>query len=109
MLAYAPGKKENPELTRVRPRGKMAPVAGFEPATKGLTVLCATAALHRNNVASLLFHKLNADNLSQSVWHCQPLFCFFEKKLKFVKNQTFNSLTKLLLYHLVFLQIMHKI
>jgi hypothetical protein len=27
---------------------RMAPVAGFEPATKGLTVLCATAALHRN-------------------------------------------------------------
>lgn len=28
---------------------KMAPVAGFEPATKGLTVLCATAALHRKH------------------------------------------------------------
>lgn len=33
----------------------MAPVAGFEPATKGLTVLCATTAPHRSKDLSKAF------------------------------------------------------
>ena len=40
-----------PEPDPARIEGRMAPAAGFEPATKGLTVLCATAAPRRNRVS----------------------------------------------------------
>ena len=41
-------EEKNPPEHGVPTGSKMAPVAGFEPATQGLTVLCATTALHRN-------------------------------------------------------------
>lgn len=37
-----------PGTDSARIEGRMAPVAGFEPATKWLTATCATTALHRN-------------------------------------------------------------
>lgn len=41
----------------------MAPGVGFEPTTKGLTVLCATAALPRNAAKYYLFIRMPSINM----------------------------------------------
>ena len=63
--AFSPGRR--PRANAVR---RVAPVAGFEPATKGLTVLCATTALHRNKESLSRNGKVEG-NLSHSAVPCQ--------------------------------------
>ena len=63
--AFSPGRR--PRANAVR---RVAPVAGVEPATKGLTVLCATTALHRNKESLSRNGKVEG-NLSHSAVPCQ--------------------------------------
>ena len=63
--AFSPGRR--PRANAVR---RVAPVAGVEPATKGLTVLCATTALHRNKESLSRNGKVEG-NLPHSAALCQ--------------------------------------
>jgi hypothetical protein len=55
LCKYIPATKRITKTAPLLGRCLLAPGVGFEPTTKGLTVLCATAALPRN----VLFYHLS--------------------------------------------------
>ena len=50
------GSRQYHRDLRGQTRFDAAPVGGFEPPTKGLTVLCTTVVLHRNALVSVRFY-----------------------------------------------------